>query len=416
MVQPSLSSPLAKGSARRPRGLLGRLRAWHGLALAGLAAAAIAYAARSRPSADAVWKTAQADLQAGRFDSARAGLKRLAGLRAATPLDLMLSAQLAIAENKPDQAIASLEQVPRAHYMAAQAHLLEGQIEQRRKRLRLAEEAFREALAINPNLVQAHRELIFIYSLHLRRSELNEEFRALERLTGLSFDNVLHWCTLRNNSWEPSLVVEKLLDYAAADPLDRWSRLALAENFRRMGFYGEAESYLATLAPDDHEALVIRIQIMLDRHELDQAERALATGKPDDPDLARIRGRVLLARGDMKGAEPCFRAAVTADPDNRDTILGLAVALDALGRGREAAHFRERGSHLDRLSTLILRAGAQGARRDPALLRAFSENCAALGRDDEARAWLKLAIALDPLDSTSQRALYKIENPTRVRQ
>lgn len=412
MVPASSSRPLTDAHSPPP-GRTWRFRPWHGLAVAGLAAAAVAagYLARPRPSADAVWKEAQADLQAGRFTLARAGLQRLANSRPATPLDLMLAAQLAIAENQPDQALADLAKVPRDHYMAAQARLLSGQIELRRKRLRFAEASFHEALAIDPDLVQAHRELIFIYGLHLRRAELNTEFRALQRLAGLSFDNVHHWCTLRNNSWEPGLIVERLLNYVAADPRDRWSRLAMAENLRRMGLYVEAESTLDPLPADDHEAGVIRIQIALDRRDLDQAERALGQGPPDDPDLARLRGRVLLAQGKAGAAEPFFRAAFAADPDNRDTIFGLAVALDALGRGVEAARIRQRGAHLDRLITLILRADDPAARRDAPLLRELAEHCEALERTDEARAWVKLAIAVDPTDPSSQRLLFRIEHP-----
>lgn len=403
MVEPAQPNPPAVPPPRfrRPR---------RGLVLAAIVAGALGagYLARSRPDPDMVWKTAQADLQSGRFTEARAGLARLTSLRPPTGLDHMLAAQLAIAENRPDQALAELALVSRDHYMAAQARLLAGQIELRRKRLRLAEDSFNQALAIDPNLVQAYRELIFIHGLQLRRPELNKEFQALARLVGLTFDNVHHWCTLRNNSWEPGLVVEHLLDYLAADPEDRYSRLAVSENLRRMGLYDEASTTLKPLPAEDREAGVIRIQIDLDRSDLEEAERALARSPDGDPDLARLRGRALLARGDARAAETCFRAAFAADPDNRDAIQGLAATLDALGRRAQAARFHERGYHLDRLITLILRADDPATRRDAALLRELAEHCASLDRGDEAQAWAQLAIAVDPLDSASQRLLFRI--------
>ena len=67
--------------------------------------------------------------------------------------------------------------------------------------------------------------------MQLRRRELSAEFMALAKITELTFDNVFHWCLLRNNSWEPGEAVASLASYVAADPGDRSSRLALAENY-----------------------------------------------------------------------------------------------------------------------------------------------------------------------------------------
>ena len=109
--------------------------------------------------------------------------------------------------------------------MAAQARLIAGQFELRRNRVRTADELFQAALKLDPRFIQAHRERIYIYGMQLRRPELNAEFIALSKLTALTFENVFHWGLLRNNSWEPGTAVGSLADYAAADPLDRWSRL-----------------------------------------------------------------------------------------------------------------------------------------------------------------------------------------------
>ena len=70
--------------------------------------------------------------------------------------------------------------------MAAQARMLAGQTELRRDRVRLAEELFHAALALDPRLVQAHRELIYIYGMQLRRRELSREFMALSKLDGIN--------------------------------------------------------------------------------------------------------------------------------------------------------------------------------------------------------------------------------------
>ena len=48
---------------------------------------------------------------------------------------------------------------------------------------------------------------------------------------------------------------------------------------------------------------------------------------------------------------------------------------------------------------------------DADLMRQIGAACAALGRKEEARAWYKLAIGLDPLDSIAQQALFRLNDP-----
>jgi tetratricopeptide (TPR) repeat protein len=288
--------------------------------------------------------------------------------------------------------------------------MLTGQIERKRDRVRLAETAFLAALAIDPTLVQAHRELIYIYGVQLRRGELNREFLALKNAKALTFTNAFHWCLLRSNSWEPREAIADLSRYVTADPLDRWSRLALAENYRRMGLDVEAESALASLPPDDNEANCLRIQIALDRHENEKADELLARAPADEPLLARVRGRRALAHRDGQSAVRYFQIAYARDPGNRDTIFGLLSAWELLGNQKEAEPVRALARSLDRLSTLVLQAAKPAASEDIALMRELGATCAALHREEEARAWFELAIARDPLDSSAQQALYRLDS------
>ena len=211
-------------------------------------------------------------------------------MRKPTTLDSFLRGQLAAIRDELDEASADLAKVPDDHQVAAQARLMVGQIERRRDRVRLAESAFLAALRLDPSLVRAHRELITIYGIQLRRTEFKAEFLALQKLTHLSFDDVYHWTSLLNNAWDPTDVVDSLMRFVAADPLDRQSRLALAEIFRRMGRQEQAESTLEPLATDDPLANVIRVHIALDRRDLEQADRLLALGRSNDPALACLRG------------------------------------------------------------------------------------------------------------------------------
>ena len=103
-----------------------------------------------------------------------------------------------------------------------------------------------------------------------------------------------------------------------------------------------------------------------------------------------------------------FRIAYAHDPENRETVFGLSAALELSGDPRGARAMRDMAGHLDQLTSLTQRAASPGARKDPGLLRKLAAACAALDRNAEARAWYKLVIALDPLDSDAQQALFRL--------
>ncbi|MGA2700174.1 MAG: tetratricopeptide repeat protein [Isosphaeraceae bacterium] len=363
----------------------------------------------------AIWQAGEANLSAGRIDLAEAAANRLSRLREPTPLDSMLRAQLDIANGRAEEAVAGLMRVPDGHPMAAQARLMAGQVELRRHRARFAEQYFRNALQLDPRLVQAHRELIYILGHQLRRPELNAEFLALSRLTELTFDNVFHWCLMRTALWEPSTALQELLLFVQADPEDRWSRLAIADNYRRMGLIDDAGTAIAPLPDSDLDALAIRVMLAIDRHQDDKAEQLLASGPADDPGMAKLRGQLALARRDAPSALRCFQVAYAHAPEDRDALLGLANALTMIGDFKSAAPLREAAKNFELINSLVQRAAIPKERENPKLLRDLGAACATAGRDPEARGWYRLAIARDPLDVESQQALFQIENRDRSR-
>jgi tetratricopeptide (TPR) repeat protein len=360
---------------------------------------------------DEIWKQAEADLGDGKFDAVDRALEQLSRLRKPDPLDWFLRGHLAVARQRADEAIDFLSRVPDGHRAAPRARLLAGQAELRRGRARHAEMWLTAATRLDPRLVQAHRELIYIYGTQLRRAELDAEFIALSKLSDLTFDNAFHWSLLRSNSWEPAKMIGPLERYLEVDPDDRWSRLALAENYRRMGRSDDALATLVGLSREEPEVIDLLARIELDRHEVDRAERLVATGPPDDPLLARLRGRLALARGDAKSALGHFRIALAGDPRSRETLFGMTAALERAGDTRAAEPYRQAVANVDRLNSLVQRAATRGAREDGRLMRQFGAACAALGLNDLSRAWYKLAIGADPLDAESQQALYRLSDP-----
>jgi tetratricopeptide (TPR) repeat protein len=368
---------------------------------------------QSTGTPDAIWEGARLDFEAGRLDAVGRALERLGRLRHPTPSDRFLRAQLEMKRGQTDSALVDLGRIPDDDEVAAQARLLAGRIELDRGRLRFAEESLLAAVRLDPSLAEAHSKLIYIYGVHQRRREFHAEFVALSTVKHLSFQEVLDWCIVRNNSWEPGAIVGDLIRFVSADPLDRWSRLALADIFRRMGLPEGALSTLAALPLDDREANRIRAQIALDRGDDRRIEELLDRGPSDDPGLARLRGRQALARGDAPRAVAHFALAYASDPDDHETLFGFLRALELLGDEGQAKPLRQLARNFERLNVMITRAQEPDARHDAAASRAFGSVCTALHRDAEARAWFELVIAADPLDSDAQRALYLLKRGQR---
>ncbi len=374
-----------------------------------LALIALTVPACSKQDPVAVWNQARVAFEARQFDRAEALMQQVATLRAPTPEDHTLRAQLLMARDRNDEALAELAAVPDEHPLAPQARLQSGQLELRRDRARVAEAFFRRAIALQPDLVQARRELIFILGYELRRPELNAEFRALDAFDPLRFDQAFLWCLSRGVVWEPGEAAAKLARFVAADPDDRQARIALAEMLRRLNRYDDAIATLAPLGDDDPEARAIRAQIALDRGDDKAVESLLAGGPRVHLDLALLRGRLALARGDDKAAVASFRDAVAAEPNNRDAVFGLAHSLQRVG-DPEAKRYLELSALHERLGTLVQRAATPGSGNDVALIRELGAACAAVGRLPEARAWYNIAVKRDPFDAEAQQALYRLKN------
>ncbi len=357
---------------------------------------------------ETLWNEARVAFEARDFDKARTLMDRVARLRPPTPADHMLRAQLLMAADRNDDALAELAAVPDDHRLAPQARLQQGQLELRRDRARVAEEHYRHAIRLEPKLCKAHSELIFILGYELRRRELSDEFRALSECEPLRFDQAFTWCLTRGVVWEPGEAAAKLARFVAADPDDRHARVALAEMLHRLSRFDEAEAALAPLGPDD-DARAIRRQIALDRGDEKGAEALLAGGSKAHVGLALLRGRMAIARGEDKAAVAAFREAVAAEPNNRDAIFGLAHALQRVDE-KEAKTYLELSAKHERLGTLVQRAAAPGASKDATLVRELGAACAAVGRVAEARAWYAIAVKMDPFDSEAQQALYRLRD------
>jgi predicted Zn-dependent protease len=393
-----------------------RLRRLHKAGIASLlflvaaGSAGVAFHRSRHDGAEELFTSADKAYRSGRYAEADAALLRLARYRSPTSVDHYLRAVVAAELHRDEKALAELAAIPDDHPLAPLARLNAGQTEIRLGRTRPAEAAFLAAIKLLPRAVQPHKELVYIYNIQHRQAELDQQLITLLELNVLDFPLVLHWTKTRNTIWNPSGDLPSLERFVAADPLDRWSRLALVEALRRLGRLDESERMLAGLSPADPDARAVRVLIAMDRGDFAAAESLLSGGAEDDPTLARLRGQLALQQGDGPGALRQFRVALAADPIDRLALSGVGTALRMIGQSDAAQAYIEAAGRHDQLWRLVARAATKEGERDPRLRHELGMACAAAGRHHEARAWLKLAIRRDPLDAEAQQSLYELEH------
>jgi len=397
-----------KGRMIRP-GLAWAIVVFGGLALAAAAIRLIWNAVRDDPAR--VWEQATTAWSAGRLEEADALLARLARRRTPTIAERLLRAEVARKRGRIDQALAALDGFSGSDSEAAMIWRTRGMLEFERDRAQPAEAALLQALALDPTLAVARRDLINLYTLLARWSDLGVQFNALASMTLLSFEELYLWSVGRRLDVGPADLAAKLERLLSNDPGDRVLRLALAENLRQLGRLDEADAAVAPLSIDDPEARAARARLALDRGAVDSARNLLDDGPADYPALARLRGRLSLARGDGNAVGQ-FRAALMRDPDDRDTLFGLGQALRVAGKPDAAQPYLQAARDRDQLESLIENARSLSRREDPHVLRAIGDACRSVGRLDQARAWYRLALSHDPADPDLQKRLFELDAST----
>jgi tetratricopeptide (TPR) repeat protein len=358
---------------------------------------------------DRLWAEAESAFLAGQWDRARTALRQIETQRAKTGLDWMLEAQLDMAEGRFTQAFSALGQITDSHPIASQAHLLAGRLHRQLHCIRKAEESLHRSLAIDPGLIEAHKELVYILGIQSRRREVDREFHELARHTRLTHHDLFTWALTHFTHWNPD-IVQDLDSFIAADPDDRYSRLAVVELLLERP---EVEDYirriLAPLPDNDADALALRINVAFNLGKFDEAETLLAGAPAGHPRISRLRGEMALRHHDLNAAIKHFRTALSAEPYDRVSPMQLAQALKLKGDTAGAEVYLDRVSRLNRLYNLIIRIRSPGRENQVADLAELGKACEDAGLAEEARGWYTLAISIEPLNEAAQRALYRLK-------
>jgi predicted Zn-dependent protease len=346
------------------------------------------------------------EFNAQNYDAATATLDRRVAEVEPTPLDWMLRARIARAQGRTAEALEHLKHIPDSDPISAKSWLLTGQLELGRNHSKAAEAAYLRSLALDPNQIQPHRELAYLYALQRRKADCDAQFRSLAQLTNLDDILVFAWCQNYCGIWDPKEASKLLRGFLAEDPDDRWSRLALATSCRLTNQHEEVEKVLGTLPDTDGDARAIRIEHAIDQGQIARAQELAREGPIDNSRLSLMRGELALMGNNPRQAAEYFRAVLRAESEDRDATHGLGLALHRMG-DPQAGTYREIAARQDELKRTII-ASVTTIHTDPKLFFKLGEMCASLNRLEEARTWFQLAIGRDPLDAQAHQALARL--------
>jgi tetratricopeptide (TPR) repeat protein len=339
-----------------------------------IVAAAVAWLTQAAEP-DRLRRSIDAALQSGQTDQARALVDRWRARSPDAPEALIAEARVLVAENRPADALASLD---RARALGAAPERLDrdlGILYARAGRLAEAEQRLLRSVAADPAPDPPRDEALI--RLYIGSFRLADAGAQIER-----------WATAAPRDARPFLWLGEMhrangnsrrlpAAYRAAlerDPNCDEARLRLAEVLPAEGDTVEAlrlcEEYLSR-HPDDPAALVIAGRIALEDAQTDRArawlERAVDAGSTD-PRAFEALAQIALRGGDgPERALAWLDRAVEADPYDPGLRSLRASTLARLGRSDEASAARDEAARLSAEQKTLhnLRRQMLRAPRDP---------------------------------------------------
>jgi tetratricopeptide (TPR) repeat protein len=387
-----------------------KVRAWR--LIAALAAAIVLviglywWLLRPHPSLDGVDRL----MAAGRYDAADA---RLLDYLRAYPRDQVASVMLARAsverpDPKPEQALEQIKwfRPPDRHWSAV-ARSIEGEARFLQRRYDLAETMWLEALRLDPRIGEVGWGLLSLYALQGRDEESRLLGLRLHTVEPDPHDRVMLLVQLiRHDAHAISVdsVVNQLEPVVRDNPADLHSTLALGRALVKSGRTDEGLDLLrraVTSHKDDPHAWEVYLNALGDAGQIDALMRALEqlpASLTGSAQFDAARGWVAAQRRDWAEAARAYRSAWEARPS--DVTLGYRLdhALRAGGQHAEleqlAPRLRAITAAREKLRGLYDQIDALPDLGRVPRLDLYEEVAAALeplGRNDEARAWRRLA-------------------------
>ncbi len=308
---------------------------------------------------------------------------------------------------RTSQAEPILEAVPRSDSAWMNARLILASIAFNRLEAPQAIKLYSEVADQVPEAVEPRQRLIYLLSLELRTEE------ARERL----------W-ELYQTKNDPRILIDLVLeatksevDVRAAGPeLTRYFQKSPNDPFLNRAYGlselwgGRAESALPSLAiaartiTNDPLGRLGLAEALLQLDRPVEVPRILGTCPTDRVSAAHwwlSRARLETLQGSDLEALTSLRTSIALAPEIAETHHRLARALSRLGDEEEAGQVLERAESIrEQWNALQKRVDSirkRGFEKDPNLYQELGLACANLGLQREARAWLELALSLNPV-------------------
>lgn len=262
----------------------------------------------------------------------------------------------------------------------------------------VAESRFRESHAADPDYLPPLRELISLYALQMRRSDLLEALDEVAAHRQFTVAELAMRILAGRPIQESAAAIDNLRRFVAANPADAVSRTALV----RYLLQGEN--------PTDALEIIAGTEAATSDHGLTVLLRAAATipperlttdfmPQPDDPvEVWQLAAQSLAASGRWEELLELAEYGVARDPWSPQMTHLLARALDRMGRPEEASEYHGLTGDLDQLELLayrMLRPQAEILELGQPVMREIAARLKNIQRGDEARLW-EQALGIHP--------------------
>jgi tetratricopeptide (TPR) repeat protein len=366
-------------------------------------------------------------LAAGRFDEAEGRLRDFLESHRDHTQANMLMAQVALARPDPKPRLA-LEHLRRVRVTGRDARavvrLNEGKAYSALGRQNLAEEAWQDALRLDPLVPEAGWNLLGLYHAQGRRRDAHRLSMRLFELEPDPHDRAQLLLELLRQDAQPisaDSLIRTFEPSVKEHPDDLYSAIALGRAYVKNSQPEEGLPILRGLVerfPDDPaawDALLAGLDESSRTEELSLFLGRLPSGLAEDPRFARHRGALALRRRDWPGAAKWYLRAYEDDPSDGQVLYRLCQALRASGRadvlGVLESRFRSLSAARDEALALYKDADAiksLGTEPHAELCHRLADLRESMGRPDEALAWHRLVLELEPRDSASRAAVERL--------
>jgi tetratricopeptide (TPR) repeat protein len=329
---------------------------------------------------------------------------------------LLLRARAALGRKRPADAVAPLDAIDTDGPLGAEAALWKG-----RTLLAVGQTAraipwLESAIAGRPDDPEPYRWLaVAAYDLGAR----GRTVAALESVARLDPRDPRPWRTLgliHRESADHESAASCYLESLRRDALQPRVRLERASSLTELGRFDEAAAELDRLRPGPEvpagDLAELRARALAAQGDQDAErellDRALADA-PDHPRLLSLRAVLDLGVGRAEDAEALLSRALAADPFDPRLYTQRSIARGALGRDDDAAadSARARDLRADLAAMEAKNAEADAHPDDAAVRVELGRISERLGKAELAASWYRAALACDPRDADTLRAMSK---------